>query len=120
MEECDRWHGCDKARSILRWLRSLDIPRFSRGLGSCSMCTHTRFWCGEICLSPAIGDAGSKQEKAALMKELDSKPGPDGHCERKPAMKRVIAVLCAYDDQFLGKLLAKLASEKDSVDLSHA
>ncbi|KAH7113061.1 hypothetical protein EDB81DRAFT_922310 [Dactylonectria macrodidyma] len=106
LKECDRWHGCDKAKSILRWLDSLDIPRFSRGPGSCCMCTYTWFPCKDICLSEAICELGSKQEKAALRKELDSKPGPDGHCERKPVMKRVIAALCAYDDQFLGKLLA--------------
>ncbi|KAH6952354.1 hypothetical protein BKA56DRAFT_605405 [Ilyonectria sp. MPI-CAGE-AT-0026] len=120
LKECDRWHGCDKAKSILRWLDSLDIPRFSRGPGSCCMCTYTWFPCKDICLSEAICELGSKQEKAALRKELGSKPGPDGHCERKPVMKRVIAALCAYDDQFLGKLLAELAADKDGVDLSHA
>lgn len=118
MEKCDRWHGCDKARSILKWLESLNIPKFLENPGSCSMCTHTWFPCGDICLSQSIYDAGSKQEKARLAKELQSQPSFDGHCERKPIMRRVIAALCSYDDQFLANILAKLASDKDDVDLS--
>ncbi|RMJ02400.1 hypothetical protein CDV36_015333 [Fusarium kuroshium] len=118
MEKCDRWHGCDKARSILKWLESLSIPKFLEDPGSCSMCTHTWFPCGDICLSQSIHDAGSKQEKARLVKELQSQPSFDGHCERKPIMRRVIAALCSYDDQFFAKMLAKLASDNDDVDLS--
>lgn len=109
MEKCDRWHGCDKARSILKWLESLSIPKFFEGPGSCSMCTHTWFPCGDIRPSQSIHDAGSKQEKARLVKELQSRPSFDGHCERKPIMRRVIAALCSYDDQFFAKMLAKLA-----------
>ncbi|RSL53053.1 hypothetical protein CEP51_014956 [Fusarium floridanum] len=96
MEKCDRWHGCDKARSILKWLESLSIPKFLEDPGSCR----------------------SKQEKARLVKELQSQPSFDGHCERKPIMRRVIAALCSYDDQFFAKMLAKLASDNDDVDLS--
>lgn len=33
-------------------------------------------------------------------------------------MRRVIAALCSYDDQFFAKMLAKLASDDDDVDLS--
>ncbi|KAG7405719.1 hypothetical protein Forpi1262_v018433 [Fusarium oxysporum f. sp. raphani] len=118
MEKCDRWHGCDKARSILKWLESLNIPKVLEDPGSCSMCTHMWFPCGDICLSQSIHDAGSKQEKARLAKELQSQPSFDGHCERKPIMRRVIAALCSYDDQFFAKILAKLASDNDDVDLS--
>ncbi|EEU34411.1 uncharacterized protein NECHADRAFT_82260 [Fusarium vanettenii 77-13-4] len=117
MEQCDRWHGCDKARSILKWLESLSIPKFLGDPGSCSMCMHTWFPCRDICLSQSIHDARSKQDKARLVKELQSKPSFDGHCKRKPVMRRVIAALCSYDDQFFAKMLAKLASDNDKVDL---
>ncbi|KAH7011080.1 hypothetical protein EDB80DRAFT_890972 [Ilyonectria destructans] len=118
MEKCHRRHGCDKARSILKWLESLNIPKFLEDPSSCSMCMHMWFPCGDICLSQSICDAGSKQEKARVAKELQSQPSFDGHCERNPIMRRAIAALCSYDDQFLANILAKLASDKDDVDLS--
>ncbi|KAH7006749.1 hypothetical protein EDB80DRAFT_684018 [Ilyonectria destructans] len=34
--------------------------------------------------------------------------------------ERPIAALCAYDDQFLGKLMAELATDKDGIDLGQA
>ncbi|KAH6876848.1 hypothetical protein B0T10DRAFT_497395 [Thelonectria olida] len=118
LEKCDRWHGCEKAGAILRWLESLEIPKFVGVTGFCSMCTHTWFPCGDICLSNSISYAGSEQERAELVKELQSQPGFDGHCERKPITRRVIAVLCAYDDQFLAEILVRLALDRDHVDLS--
>ncbi|KID81471.1 hypothetical protein MGU_11164 [Metarhizium guizhouense ARSEF 977] len=118
LQTCRWWHGCDRARSILHWLERLEIPRFSDFDGACSMCTHTRHWCGDIRRQCQIAAVNSQTKQAFWTRELYSKPGPDGHCERKPVMRRVIAAICAFDDQFFGKLLARHALDADGVDLS--
>ncbi|KAM0539907.1 hypothetical protein ACHAO7_011711 [Fusarium culmorum] len=110
-------HGSDLAKDIFQWLNSLELPRSLRGQGLCSLCTHTWHPCQEICKFYAITIAQSPREKAMLIEEFHSKPSADGHCERKPLVKRVIASLCAYDHRFLGDLLSKMASDEDGVGL---
>ncbi|KAH6974915.1 hypothetical protein EDB80DRAFT_757801 [Ilyonectria destructans] len=117
MNTCRSDEG-NRARSIHRWLESLTIPRSVRGQGTCSMCTHTFRPCGEIRIACRIDTADAGEDKATWVKKLRSKSNPNGHCEQKPVIRRVIAALCAYDSQFLGKLIAKMASDDDSADLS--
>ncbi|KAL7940767.1 hypothetical protein V8C42DRAFT_361765 [Trichoderma barbatum] len=95
MNSCVREADCKRAKSILRWLESLDIPRSSsRGRGEVIIGDHA-----QMARSPGARDY--------WIKHFDSKEGPDGHCENKPIIRQVIAVLCTYDDQFLGKLEAR-------------
>lgn len=49
---------------------------------------------------------------------FDSPPGPDGHCNNKPAVRRAIAALCTFDNQILGKILTKFVSNWDGADLT--
>lgn len=51
-------------------------------------------------------------------KRFKEKSGPDGHCEHRPIIQQVIAALCVYNNQFLGKLITKLASDQDGIDLT--
>ncbi|KAK3939030.1 hypothetical protein QBC46DRAFT_365102 [Diplogelasinospora grovesii] len=78
--------------SILRWLESLAIPRhFGQG-GSCSTCSH------------------------GWVVEHDLTLGPDGRCENRPVVRRMVAALCAYDDQMLSKILTKIALKRDGFE----
>lgn len=47
-----------------------------------------------------------------------SGPSLDGYCQNKPVVRRMIAALCACDDQLLGKVLTKVALEQDGIDLT--
>lgn len=118
MEEYDRWYGCNKVWSILRWLDSLDIPIFY-GLDSYCTCRNTRFPYGDIYVNEAIYKPGPGREMVALRKELGLKLDFNDYYKRKPVLMRDIAVLYAYDDQFLGNILAKLAWDNNNIDLSH-
>ncbi|KAH7187580.1 hypothetical protein DER44DRAFT_853468, partial [Fusarium oxysporum] len=99
--------GCDLAKYIFQWLKSLELPRSLRGQGSCSLCTHTWHPCQHICKSCTITVERSPREKAMLVEKFNSKSGADGHYERKPLVKRVIASLCAYDISFSEISLAR-------------
>ena len=117
MSSCHRGFDRDKARDILPWLESLDIPRScSRSRGYCSMCAAFHP-CDDVVIGCRIFEANSAGKKDYWIRQYESKPGPDGHCQRKPIIRQVVAVLCTYDDQFLGKLIAKMALDRDGADL---
>jgi hypothetical protein len=118
MDSCGRETDRKKAKSILRWLERLDIPRSSsRSPGCCSICAPFHP-CSEVIIGDRIETADSPGAREHWTKHFDSKTGPDGHCENKPIIRQVIAVLCTYDDQFLGKLVTKIASDQGGADLS--
>lgn len=56
--------------------------------------------------------------EADLIEKYDSPPSPDGYCGNKQVVQRIIAALCAYDDQLLGKVLSKIAIDHHSIDLT--
>ncbi|EXK76788.1 hypothetical protein FOQG_18482 [Fusarium oxysporum f. sp. raphani 54005] len=58
------------------------------------------------------------EAKRHLTERLESKSGLDGHCEKKPIIRSVIAALCAYDNQFLGKILLKFGQDGDGKNLN--
>lgn len=62
--------------------------------------------------------AQNPEYTAQLIQEYDSKPSPDGYCKNRPLVRRMVAALCAYDDQILGKVLSKTALDSDGVDLA--
>lgn len=63
MSICDRSDDYDKARSILRWLESLVLPRTLQGWRSCSVCTHTFRPCGNIRIASWIETVDFEEEK---------------------------------------------------------
>ncbi|MBE3045386.1 hypothetical protein IMZ48_23115 [Candidatus Bathyarchaeota archaeon] len=120
LEACQRQPACGAARHILQWLESLAIPRFFDHRGTCSTCAHGWAVCDEIRMSYQIflaSEKGDQGRHADLISQYDSKEGPDGYCGNKPVVRRMIAALCAYDNQLLGKVLTRVALD-DGVDLS--
>lgn len=102
MNTCNRQPACKEARRILRWLESLRIPRQYPEGGGCSMCGHGWLPCKEV----AIG-----QPRHAHLVD-------DGLCQNKPVVRRMMAALCAWDNQLLGKVLTKVILEHDKVDIT--
>jgi len=86
------------------------------------MCGHGWVVCDEMRMGYRIDEAASggrvQGSDKSLVEAYDSKPGPDGYCKNKPVVRRMIAALCAYDDQLLGKILTKLAVDYDGIDLA--
>ncbi|KAG7408489.1 hypothetical protein Forpe1208_v012076 [Fusarium oxysporum f. sp. rapae] len=122
LADCDQWSACESAKRILRWLESLAIPRYFNRRGDCSMCGHGWVVCDEMRMGQRIYEVASGQgveaSRAILMREYDSKPGSDGYCRNKPVVRRMIAALCACNDQFLGKVLTEMALNYDGIDLA--
>ena len=84
LQQCQRSKYSTRARAILSWLESMDIPVTTcGGPVSCSICTILEY-------------PGSTKPLV---------------CEWAAIMKRVIAALCAYDSQFLGRYLLTLIPE---------
>jgi hypothetical protein len=118
LERCTMTKYSKRAISILHWLGSLALPRSLRCRGTCSMCTHTWHPCGDVCVADTISLAGCEDEQSVWISEYDAVTNSDGHCERKPAVRRVIAALCAYNDQFIGKLIVKMALDQVGANLT--
>lgn len=117
IHNCTRWPSSDNARRILCWLDSLRIPRFFERRGWCSYCVHS--WvCDEVRMERRIAETANPEFKAQLVEEYDSILDPDGYCKNRPLVRRMVAALCAYDDQILGKVLSKMAQDSDGVDLT--
>jgi hypothetical protein len=114
---CGNHPGAERARAILRWLESLDIPRYSKGPGACSLCYETDDPCDEVFLSQGIFDA-TEPKRERLRKIRDSIQTRDGHCKNKAAVRSMIAALCVSDNGFLGHLLAVRLQHEEKVDLS--
>ncbi|KAH7112035.1 hypothetical protein EDB81DRAFT_671170 [Dactylonectria macrodidyma] len=115
---CGKEVDGEKARAILHWLERLTIPlSYTQQRGDCSVCVAFHP-CKEMVFGDRAITARSACERAYWDEELEMKSGPDGHCEHKPIIRQVIAALCAYDDQFLGKLFTKLVSDRDGVNLT--
>lgn len=100
--DCNRQPVCEPAKRILRWLESLRIPRYYPERGGCSMCGHGFYPCREV----AVGHH-------SYAPTLD-----DGQCQNKPVVRRMMAALCAWDDQILGKAMAQMTLEQDGVDIT--
>lgn len=127
LDQCHQWPACKPAKRILRWLECLAIPRFFGRRGNCSICGHGWVVCDEMRMGYRIDEAlssrGVQGSDTSLVEEYDSKPGPDGYCRNKPVVRRMVAALCAYNDQLLGKILTEVALDYDGIDLaseSHA
>ncbi|PVH90804.1 hypothetical protein DM02DRAFT_678390 [Periconia macrospinosa] len=118
IEECSSWDSCGKAREILKWLEKLDIPRFTHGLGSCSLCSETDCLCTDIQIAQQAADARFDHVREHYKRELLSIRHPDGHCQNKPVVRKTIAALRAYDDQVLGKSLAKRLRDENGIDIA--
>jgi hypothetical protein len=65
-----------------------------------------------------VSSAGTEEEKDGWRQRYTSTTNPDGFCGNKPAIRRTIAALCAFDEQILGKILTTFVSIKDNVDLT--
>lgn len=122
LDSCEQWPASKHAKRILQWLTTLKIPRYYDVRGACSMCGHGWLVCdemgqGELARREARSQR-SNSGKANLMKEYDAAPDPDGYCMNKPVVRRIIAALCAYDDQILGKALTKMALDHEGIDLT--
>ncbi|KAF5261492.1 hypothetical protein FOXYS1_7818, partial [Fusarium oxysporum] len=122
LDDCNRWSACKPAKRILRWLESLAIPRYFKQRGDCSMCGHGWVVCDEMRMGQRMYEVASgrgvEATRAALTKEYDSQLGSDGYCRNKPVVRRMIAALCACNDQFLGKVLTEMALNYDGIDLA--
>ncbi|ENH75283.1 hypothetical protein FOC1_g10000948 [Fusarium oxysporum f. sp. cubense race 1] len=102
-------HSCEykHIKHILHWLTTLDILRYYNVWGACSMCGHGWLMCDEMGQGESARrkarSQGSNSRKSNLVKEYDAKHDHDGYCMNKPVVRRIIAALCAYDDQILLK-----------------
>uniref|UniRef100_A0A0D2XRY5 Uncharacterized protein n=2 Tax=Fusarium oxysporum (strain Fo5176) TaxID=660025 RepID=A0A0D2XRY5_FUSOF len=122
LENCEEWPASKHAKRILSWLITLKIPRYYDTRGACSMCGHGWLVCGEMRHGELIRrkvyeeDAGSQE--ADLMESRDATSNYDGYCENTPVVRRMIAALCAYDNQILGKVLTKTTLDHENLDLT--
>jgi hypothetical protein len=116
LRECKATRAQSTAVELAIWLEQLSLPRFSGGVGLCSLCIGTDYPCKEICLGIQISEQRSSILKNRLREERDSKHHPDGFCEIKPIVRDTIAALCTYDGQILGKTLAKRIMDEHAVD----
>ncbi|KAF4334756.1 telomere-associated helicase [Fusarium beomiforme] len=83
----------------------------------CSICAPF-IPCREVVYADAVLMANSPEAKRHLKERLESKSGLDNHCEKKPIIRSVIAALCAYDNQFLGKILLIFGQDGDGKNLN--
>ncbi|EXM15599.1 hypothetical protein V3481_018826 [Fusarium oxysporum f. sp. vasinfectum] len=115
--------GSEVARRLLGWLETLHLDRFVGARGNCSLCTETNQICEDIAIGLWVCDASTEEETNRWKRKYMSATDPDGLCGNKPAIRRAIAALCAFDEQLLGKTLTTFISRKNDVDLtieSHA
>ena len=118
MASCRQSPDREKAIKVLRWLEKLSISRSCAAeRGFCSTCVLF-FPCREVAIGDRVATADSSGSREYWMEEYNSGQGPDGLCQRKPIMRQVIAALSVVDDHFLGKVITKLASDQDGVDVS--
>ncbi|OWT42309.1 hypothetical protein VFPPC_18572 [Pochonia chlamydosporia 170] len=114
-----------RARQIVSWLEELAIPRLTRfEPGSCVICEGIcrGIWegvepCQEIRLGDAISDARDEETRRRALEEYKAADGSGGHCQRKSRMFKVIAALCACQNQLLSGVLVRVAREHDGKDL---
>jgi hypothetical protein len=52
--------------------------------------------CREVVYADAVLMAKSLKTESRLKEQLESKPGPDGHCERKTLSFDVLSLRCAH------------------------
>jgi hypothetical protein len=56
--------------------------------------------------------------KASLIKEYDSILTSDSYYKNRAVVRRMVAVLYAFDNQMLGKVLTIITLDYDSIDLT--
>ncbi|KAL5592631.1 hypothetical protein FOBRF1_013657 [Fusarium oxysporum] len=110
--------GSKVAQRLCDWLEARDLDRYIEARGRCSLCTETDQICRDIALSLWVQSASTEEEKNRWKQEYVSVTNPDGHCGNKPAIRRAIAALCAFDGQIFGKILTAFVSQKHDVDLT--
>ncbi|EXA29293.1 hypothetical protein FOVG_19202 [Fusarium oxysporum f. sp. pisi HDV247] len=110
--------GSKVAQRLCGWLEARDLDRYIEARGRCSLCTETDQICRDIALSLWVQSASTEEEKNRWKQEYVSVANPDGHCGNKPAIRRAIAALCAFDGQIFGKILTAFVSQKHDVDLT--
>ncbi|EXL65481.1 hypothetical protein FOPG_18291 [Fusarium oxysporum f. sp. conglutinans race 2 54008] len=110
--------GSKVAQRLCGWLEARDLDRYIEARGRCSLCTETDQICRDIALSLWVQSASTEEEKNRWKQEYVSVTNPDGHCGNKPAIRRAIAALCAFDGQIFGKILTAFVSQKHDVDLT--
>ncbi|OAQ58466.1 telomere-associated RecQ helicase [Purpureocillium lilacinum] len=64
-----------------------------------------------------ISDASTDEVKNHWRAIRDAVNGPDGLCGNKESVRMTIAALCAWDGRILGKVLARVASDRDGINL---
>ena len=102
----------------IAWLAQLRLPRYYDVVGNCSLCSELFYPCAEMCKANQIDSAVDTNQREFLTAGRDMNSGLDGLCEMKPVVRNTIAALCAYDGQFLGRVLAKWLSSQSSIDFS--
>jgi hypothetical protein len=120
LAECDRQPLSATAKRLLTWLESLAIPRILTGRGHCSICGHSYAVCEEVRIGYQLSELqrrGNKDSYEKLCERYDAEPGLNGYCENGPVVRRMMAALCAYDDQLLGKILSKVALDSENINL---
>jgi hypothetical protein len=118
LRECRLWACCEQACAIWHWPEKLPIPLHVGERGCCSLCSRTDAPCDEMRLFEQMKVASSEEEKIYWKNKLESKSGPNDHCENRPFLRDVVAALCSYDYQVLGKLLVAKISERDGVNFA--
>jgi hypothetical protein len=106
LEHYRRRDASGKARKIFNWLQDLNLPRLVPGIGACSLCSMTDFPCEDVIAGISSDEAACDEVKKHRANLLKGSPFGDGECQNKPVVKQIIAALCAYDDQILGKYLS--------------
>ena len=80
-----------------RWLKDIPIPRYSAGLGHCSLCSETDAVCADVKMAHQLEIAGTEEDQSNWRRRLESGSSPDGYCEHKAVVRNVIAALCSFD-----------------------
>lgn len=84
------------------------------------MCSHSWSVCDDVREGNQIYEVDPSMEgyRSKRIERYDSITSPDGYCKNKPVVRRMVAALCAYDDQSLGKVLTKVVRVQDGVDIA--
>ncbi|EGU73397.1 hypothetical protein FOXB_16094, partial [Fusarium oxysporum f. sp. conglutinans Fo5176] len=104
--------GSKVAQRLCGWLEARDLDRYIEARGRCSLCTETDQICRDIALSLWVQSASTEEEKNRWKQEYVSVTNPDGHCGNKPAIRRAIAALCAFDGQIFDSQAAEWFEQK--------
>ncbi|KAH7169570.1 hypothetical protein DER46DRAFT_554056 [Fusarium sp. MPI-SDFR-AT-0072] len=117
LDDCTT-EGSEVAQRLLAWLQTLRLDRFIPSVTNCSLCAEIDQICEDVNLGLQVSCAGTEEEKDGWRQRYSSTKNPDGFCGNKPAIRRTIAALCAFDEQILGKTLTTFVSRQNDIDLT--